>query len=132
MSNDIKSVLNLEKLVFDNISFKRQGFKSESELDCSIASTFSKNSNEELYRVTLKVQGDKPNEYTFEIQLSGYFTFESEGKLTEEEKKLLLSQNAIAIIMPYMRSEISLLTAQPETDCVVLPPFNISKFLNDD
>lgn len=32
--------------------------------------------------------------------------------------------------MPYMRSQISLLTAQPDTDCVVLPPFNVNEMLD--
>lgn len=36
-----------------------------------------------------------------------------------------------AILMPYLRSEVSLLTAQPETDCVVLPVFNINKMLEE-
>ena len=33
--------------------------------------------------------------------------------------------------MPYLRSEVSLLTAQPEVECVVLPPFNINKMMED-
>jgi hypothetical protein len=33
--------------------------------------------------------------------------------------------------MPYMRSQVSLLTAQPEMDCVVLPAFNINSIVND-
>ena len=31
--------------------------------------------------------------------------------------------------MPYLRSELTLLTALPDTDSVVLPIFNINKML---
>ena len=41
----------------------------------------------------------------------------------------LINKNAVAILMPYLRSELTLLTAQPDTDSVVLPPFNINKML---
>ena len=37
--------------------------------------------------------------------------------------------DAVAILMPYLRSELTLLTAQPEMESVVLPPFNINKML---
>ena len=33
--------------------------------------------------------------------------------------------------MPYLRSEISLLTAQPGMECIVLPPFNINKMVKN-
>ena len=41
----------------------------------------------------------------------------------------LINKNAGAILMPYLRSELTLLTAQPDTDSVVLPIFNINKML---
>ena len=31
--------------------------------------------------------------------------------------------------MPYLRSQVSLLTAQPEVECVVLPAFNVNAML---
>jgi hypothetical protein len=34
--------------------------------------------------------------------------------------------------MPYIRSEVSLLTAQPETECFVMPVFNINAMFNED
>ncbi len=43
----------------------------------------------------------------------------------------MVTKNAIAILMPYLRSEVSLLTAQPGIECVVLPAFNINKILED-
>ena len=43
----------------------------------------------------------------------------------------LIEKNTVAILMPYLRSELTLLTAQPDTDSVVLPPFNINKMLEE-
>lgn len=37
---------------------------------------------------------------------------------------------AVAIVMPYIRSEVSLLTAQPGVDPVVLSPFNIAEMMS--
>jgi len=46
-------------------------------------------------------------------------------------KECLLNSNAVAVLIPYLRSELSLLTAQPNTECVVLPPFNVNKMLDN-
>ena len=46
-------------------------------------------------------------------------------------KNELISKNSVAILMPYLRSEISLLTAQPETETVVLPVFNINRMMDE-
>lgn len=130
--DNIKSILNMNKLVFDKIEFDRQGFKNQNQPSYSIETHFAKNQQENIYRVTLVLKCDKKDEYTFEISLTGYFSFDSQEEMDENEKNELISKNAVAIIMPYMRSQVSLLTAQPEVDCVVLPPFNINNMLKED
>ena len=130
--DNIKSVLNMNRLVFDKIEFDRQGFKNQNRPSYLIETHFAKNQQENMYRVTLVLKCDKKDEYTFEISLTGYFSFDSKEEIDENEKNELISKNAVAIIMPYLRSQVSLLTAQPEVDCVVLPPFNINNMLKED
>lgn len=82
-----------------------------------------------IFTVTLIYKGNKEEEYTMEISLTGFFTFRSEDDLSDEAKKSLININTVSILMPYLRSQISLVTAQPEMECVVLPPFNINNML---
>lgn len=127
----VQSVLTLDKVVFDKIEFKRLDFSSDRELELEIQCNIAQRQDADIYKVTLILNGNKPDEYTFEISLTGFFAFEQEEGLTEEKKNTLISKNAIAILMPYLRSEVSLLTAQPGMECVVLPVFNINKMLKD-
>ena len=118
--------LRLLKMVFDKIYFERSGFKNENELELEMNVQVSENKTDNLFKVTLGAEGIKAEEYKFEVKLTGFFSVDGDNI---ELKKSLINQNAVAILMPYIRSEISLLTAQPETDCVVLPPFNITKLM---
>ncbi len=129
---EIKSVLNMENLVFDKISFERKGFKNQNEVKYSVETRIAQHQEAEIYRVTLVLKGDKKDEYDFEISLTGFFTFSDGAEVDDHMKETLINNNTIAIMMPYMRSQVSLLTAQPEMDCVVLPPFNINKMVNDE
>lgn len=126
----IESVLKLDRLVFDKIEFTRLGFKNDKELEIEIQSSVSQKAETNIYKVTLIFKGNKPEEYTLEISLSGFFSIVNDDNLDDETKKALVTKNSVAILMPYLRSQISLLTAQPDTECVVLPPFNINKMLD--
>lgn len=125
---NINSVLTLQKLVFDKIQFNRKGFKNSNELKFRIQVQIGKNEDEN-YKVTLILTGDKQDEYDIIISLSGFFKIEGQNNLEDQVLQDLINKNAVAIIMPYLRSELTLLTSQPDTESVVLPPFNINKML---
>lgn len=125
---NIASVLTLNKLVFDKIEFNRKGFKNKNEIEMGIEVQISRGIDD-ISKVTLILKGNKEGEYDFIISLSGYFSFDVD--IENKQAQDLINKNAVAILMPYLRSEVSLLTAQPETECVVLPPFNINKMLEE-
>lgn len=118
-------VLKLNALVFDNIIFKRMGMRNENELEISFSVSIGTSiSDQDMKKVSVKITGEKRDEYSFEIQASGYFSYEGSAE------ESIIQQNAVAIVMPYIRSEVSLLTAQPGIEPVVLPPFNIAEMMN--
>lgn len=125
--DNFRSSLTLQKMVFDRIQFDRKGFKNNEELEFELQVQIGVGADN-TYKVTLVLNGTKQNEYEIVISLSGFFKVEGEetmGKMAQD----LINKNAVAILMPYLRSELTLLTAQPDTDSVVLPPFNINKML---
>lgn len=126
--NNFDCSLLLQKMVFDEIKFSRKGFKNAEELDFELQVRIGLREGG-IYKVTLILEGTKPKEYDVQISLTGFFEIDFKGKLEDKMAQDLINKNAIAILMPYIRSELTLLTAQPETDSVVLPPFNINKML---
>lgn len=122
------SILNLQKLVFDRIEFDRKGFKNTQELKFELQIQIGLN-EDDLYKVTLVLNGTKQDEYNVVISLSGFFRVD--GQVEDKMVRDLIKKNAVAILMPYLRSELTLLTAQPDTDSVVLPPFNINKMFGN-
>lgn len=123
LTSDPNCDLKLFKMVFDKISFIRNGFKNDEEIDLQMSVNIATNDGlDELHKVTLFVECEKSEEYSIEIQLTGFFIVTAEDLGL---RNILLNQNAVALLLPYVRSQLSLLTAQPETDCIVLPPLNI-------
>ena len=125
--------LRLEHIVFDDIEFHRHGFKSDGHFEATIQTNISiKTDENEVCKVTLILQGEKEKEYHIKISLTGYFIIEHSKYLYAElERQNLLSQNAVAILMPFLRSEVTLLTSQPEIEGIVLPIFNVRKIFSN-
>ena len=88
-------VLKLNALVFDDITFKRLGMHSDNELEISFSVSIGTNiADQDIKKVSVKVLGEKREEYSFEIQASGFFSFEGNAEDS------IIQQNAVAIVMP--------------------------------
>lgn len=123
---DNSCVLKLAHMVFDEISFQRENFQTSSGLNLEFGFNFE-SGEDGNFIARIRVAGNKENEYKFVVRASGYFNTSESGK----DGQTILYQNAVAIIFPYIRSQITLLTAQPEVDPVVLQPFNIAQMVED-
>lgn len=122
----MECVLKLNTLVFDEVTFKRLGMQNKNELEVSFSVSIGENiSDATIKKVSVRITGEKKDEYTFEIQATGYFVYN--GNVDDA----IIQQNAVAIVMPYIRSEVSILTAQPGIEPVVLPPFNIIEMMKE-
>lgn len=126
----IESVLKLKKIVFDKIEFNRIGFRNDEDFNLEIQSSIAKKKDKD-YRITLSLKGIKEKEYNIEISISGFFSIDLAECVDEEFKNTLVTKNTVAILMPYLRSQVSILTAQPDVECVVLPPFNINNMVDN-
>lgn len=122
----MECALELEKLMFDEIQFIRTGFEGDAEMQMSMEVNIGINTADVLKRkVTIVFNGVKDKEYNIKVKISGYFSISNEA---DED---LIQNNAVAIVMPYLRSQISLLTAQPGMEPVVLPPMNIVEMFKE-
>ena len=108
---DYSSILTLKRIFFEKIEFERKGFKNNNELKFSLQVQIGKN-KDNIYKVTLVLDGDKKEEYELKISLTGLFEIQNSDALSDNVTQSLIDKNAVAILMPYLRSEVTLLTEQ--------------------
>ena len=121
--SSISSVLQLKHVVFDEITFKRLGFQNKKEKSARL--DFGKHVekiDEGEYRVSLSIKAVREKEYEATVTISGYCGISEDVPF----KDRILNENAIAILFPYVRAELTLLTAQPETETLMIPVVNIN------
>lgn len=120
------SVLKLKQVVFDRLLFERHGFQTNEDVQLKIGVAVNKGSEDE-YRVSLKVEAIKKDEYTVDVTITGYFMIDE----AYPQKEDILKKNTVSILFPYVRSELTLLTAQPNIEPIVLPALNINAIIDD-
>ena len=128
-NSTILSKLQINHIVYDELSFKRTGFQQQKE-DQNIKFNVQfdvKKVDAGKYRVSLGFIANSEQEYTVEVKMSAFCTIDEDFELKDE----ILQKNVIAILFPYIRSELTLLTSQPEMTPIVLPALNINALVDE-
>lgn len=82
------------------------------------------------YKCSLALKMTDEEETTLlEIIVSGIFDFKSE--LNQAQKDVIITKNTMAILFPYLRAQVTLMTSQPDIQPVVIPAININALLQN-
>ena len=126
---EAESVLKLKSLYFESINFVSTGNAVDPKV--SPKTTLTKAISEKLdnsgFVTKLSCQIKFDNAYSLDVTLIGDFLVS--GGLNDGNT--FYKENSIAIIFPYLRSQITLLTAQPGMSPLVMPVININKLFEN-
>lgn len=109
----IEGIFRKKNKNLDNISLGVQVNREINELE------------ENLFEVLLNIIISDEEEIVF-VDITGRAIFS-----TEQKKSDMLEKNTLAIMFPYLRSYISIITTQPGMNPIVLPVMNIIALVND-
>lgn len=126
MEEKIESVLRLERMAFEEIRFNRDTAipltNAEYEMNFNRNVGISEDRKHFAVKLTLNLWSKIPNQFQITVSLIGYFFCECED---ENLRESLIKYNTLSILFPYIRSQVSLITAQPDITPIVLPPVNV-------
>lgn len=126
---NIKSSLELEKLYFDKIEFRRaEEIPEKVDTDFDVKFTY-KGKLKVKTNLICKVTSD--GSFGLKVSIVGEFSMSGGNGYTDEERKEIFEKNTTAILFPYLRSEMTLLTAQPNMPVLNIPPININAFFEE-
>lgn len=118
-----KPVISFERYEIVNINYE----KLESDLikEAKIETKVSYGISEglEAGKVEIEVRASDPNnDRIISVKVRGYFFIKDE--LEEDTIKQFLAQNGTAILYPYVRSIISMISSLDSEDSILLPTIN--------
>lgn len=120
-----ESVVKMDRLYFNKLHFSRTDDTIIAD-DLKIQFTKSYNFNDDhticIVGLGCTVKSKDDQKINLEASIIGHFACVD---ASPELRDNLLKKNSIAILFPYLRSQISLLTTQPELSPITLPPMNI-------
>lgn len=133
VKSEYESALKLEKLVFPSINFSRAvDWTNSDELKMRVGRKVELIQTDKL-QITLSVKIWAPD-HSLDLDLTTFacFGYSFGENVPEDVRSEILEKNTIAIIFPYIRSQVSLVTTQPDMAPVVIPAININELINAD
>lgn len=131
ITNQNKSIMQLTNLYFKNISFSREKLNIDDNLKIFFDHEIRKNDNDTDVVLSVLIN-DENNALKLSVELVGTFAFSNSENVNENLYDNLINKNAIAILFPYLRSQVTLITSQPNMTPIILPPININTLLKND
>lgn len=125
LNSDLQSVVRLDDMYFDRINFARSGADIPSKnlkLHFTKSYKFGDSGHSCLVALGCNVYDDSKESLSLEISVVGSFFCDEESP---DRRDALLRKNTIAILFPYLRTQISVVTMQPGLSPIILPPMNI-------
>lgn len=126
-----ESALVAKKIFVENMSFQRKEvLNGNIRLSQSSIGKSVEQVTESEYKCSLALKlSDEEDTAMLEIVVSGIFEFNAE--LKDEQKQIIITKNTMAILFPYLRAQVTLMTSQPDVEPVVLPAININSLLQN-
>lgn len=119
----LESSLKMEKFYFSYCSIERNENIEDNNPKMDIKRHVSE-IGKHTYDVRLEIHIDS-EDFCVKVTANARFLFEADSYERESE---IIKKNTVAIMFPFVRSQISLLTTQPDMVPIVLPPINTAKF----
>lgn len=125
LNHSVESIVKLQSLFFNEISFWRSGkkiLKSDLRMNFAKSYQFDEEHRQCTVHLTCNLHDKDSEALKLKISITGTFACDDPD---ESRRDVLLKKNTLAILFPYVRSQISIVTAQPGMTPIVLPPINI-------
>ena len=120
----IKSELKMVNFYFSEANVSRSSAVSDGAYNADIKKEVKK-IEEHKYDIILTLIITK-EDLNLLVKANATFILETNDYAKEET---LINANTVAIMFPFIRSQVSLLTTQPGMSPIILPPINTAKFL---
>lgn len=120
----MKSNLKMRDLYFSECSVKRSCTVKDGEYKADLQRKICP-VGEHQFDVELKLTVEK-DDMAVSVVANAHFLYEADEYDMEEK---IINANTVAIMFPFIRSQVTLLTTQPGMTPIVLPPINTASFL---
>ena len=118
------------KLYFSKINYERTSVVEPENMEPNFerdAKYFVNSDNKNIFKIVINQKVNVDDFYKANVELTGIIEFDYKN----EEEKVMKLRNAFAIMIPYIRSELTLITSQPGITPVMMPLIQLKKIDKD-
>lgn len=124
-------VIQFEQYQIEKINYFIIEDDDENEYKLNLSSSTAMSDDETKGRVQFDLKlPDKKNNRNIDVLISGYFSFRED--LIKEDKQKFLAVNGSAMLFPYLRSVVSMVTVLDKSEAILFPTLNFQEMMEED
>jgi preprotein translocase subunit SecB len=125
-TSQFESALKLEKLFCSKAyTCRTEAQAGDETLEMSLGKQITRNDDDTVEVIVgLKVENQNQT-FSAEVVMSGVFSIEN-----SDAYQAITEKNTVAIMFPYVRSQMSLITTQPGMSPIIVPAINVNAWLD--
>lgn len=122
-------VIKFENYQIEKINYCILEEEDKTDYKMEFSGTIAVSDDEKSGKVTFDLMiPDKHENRRIEVIITGYFSFRDDIE-TEKEKKQYLGVNGAAILFPYLRTVVSMITVLDKSEAIVFPTLNFAELM---
>jgi|GEM_PF-853457 len=130
MGNDGLAIFQFEGYTIEEIKLLRKEKSTSDDAKMKFNLSIGESPDLNSYRLIIEVIVENPD-VNVNVTMSGAFKFEENNEIPKEDKFVLLKSNGFAILLPYLRSVVSIITTLDGPAAVVLPIINVFEMMKN-
>lgn len=131
MNIDMKyqSKLSMLDMYFSHFEFKnkRKIESTKLKVNYKVRNRIDENQNTQINILTI-IESEDESIY---LELEAVGIFNLVGMMDDKIKREILNKNTVAIMLPFIRSQISLITTQPGFSPILLPLIDVNELIGN-
>lgn len=122
-------VIQFEKYQIEKIDYSVISEDDVNEYKMEFSGIIAISDDEKSGKVTFDLTlPDKKDSRKIKVLITGYFSFRDDVE-TEEEKRKYLGVNGAAILFPYLRTTVSMITVLDKSEAILFPTLNFVELM---
>ncbi len=122
-------VIQFEKYQIEKIDYSVISEDDVNEYKMEFSGIIAISDDEKSGKVTFNLTlPDKKDSRKIKVVITGYFSFRDDVK-TEEEKRKYLGVNGAAMLFPYLRTTVSMITVLDKSEAILFPTLNFVELM---
>lgn len=129
IEEECRSGLRLDNIYFSHIECTRKQIIEKTTLSVNYQVNCNVDNNVSIVEIKTDIVAQNEGIHLILITNGQFTLVDDDNEYSDETKQDMLRLSTVSVMMPYIRSQVSLITTQPDLTPIILQPVDVTRLM---